>query len=82
MKPYSRTPAGSALLRLEQDVRDWIGENRSSAGPEVIEAAELLACNLYSAAHNGLGMERAALLIAIDTMASRQPKAAPSGREI
>lgn len=70
-----RTKVGRALLRVRQDVRLWLAANREKAAPDQIQAAELLICNLDSAAYNGLGGQKAHLLEAVDRM-----EAAPSGR--
>jgi hypothetical protein len=74
---HERSPVGRALLRLRQSVQEWIDENTKLGRITYaeIQSAEMLRCNLYSAAVNGLAIERASLLEAIDRM-----EAAPSGR--
>lgn len=77
---HDRTEIGRSLLRLREGVCAWVAGNTGRATPDVILAAETLCCELYSAAHNGLAIERAALLESIDRMESHQSRTAPSGR--
>ena len=64
--PHERSALGRSLISLRFQVKQWIAENQRKASPEAIEAAEKLYCELYCAAHNGLGVERATLLESID----------------
>ena len=50
---HERTETGRALLRQQAAVKRWLDGNRYTALAADIEAAELLACELYYAACNG-----------------------------
>lgn len=77
---HERTATGRALLQQKRDLDRWVEANRASAPAAEIEAAEMLACNLYSAATNGLAMERAALLAATDRISSHHYSRSQGGR--
>lgn len=47
---HARTKVSRALLKQRAALQKWIEQNRDSAD---VEAAELLACELYYAACNG-----------------------------
>jgi hypothetical protein len=59
---HERTKLGRALLCQKRDLDKWIENNRFSASSSELEAAELLACELYYAAANGLTMGKAQLI--------------------
>jgi hypothetical protein len=50
---HERTKAGRALLKLKCETDKWIEKNRHFAPLADLEAAEILACELYYAAVNG-----------------------------
>ena len=66
--PHERTKIGRALLRQQRQVDKWVEANRSIAPPSVLQAAELLSCELYYAAMNGTGSNRAGLLKSINKL--------------
>ena len=49
-----RTSTGRKLFKQKRDLDKWIEANRSIAPTAEVEAAELLSCELYYAAANGI----------------------------
>lgn len=66
--PHERTKAGCALLTQKRKVDAWVKANRDTAPPSVVYAAEILSCELYYAACNGTGSNRAGLLKSINKL--------------
>lgn len=66
--PHERTKLGRALLTQKRKTDAWVKANRGIAPPSVLEAAELLSCELYYAAMNGTGSRRAGLLRQINKL--------------